>query len=297
MASEIQVTDLGKRIVTSSSEQDAQAARREVVLKPKIIRKFLEKYNGNKFPRREEIGCNVLVEMGVPMEAAKKARLMIIQCAESVGFLRDIKDDKYVDIQSVSLIGEGTDNGNAVDSEETTSETSSVTKGLTPSSASSHVMSSEDQRKRRVFVTHGKNRSFLDTLKRLLAFGELEPVVSVERQSASQPVTEKVMNEMRSCSASIIHVDVEEKLVDEGGKERAVINPNVLIEIGASMALFGRRLILLVREGLQLPSNLQGLFEVRYAEDELNANTALKLIEAIKDMKNQAMPKIESLVR
>ncbi|HEX9771500.1 MAG TPA: TIR domain-containing protein, partial [Kiloniellales bacterium] len=59
-------------------------------------------------------------------------------------------------------------------------------------------------------------------------------------------------------------------------------NPNVLIEIGAAMAFYGRRFILLVREGVKLPSNLQGLYEVRYAGDTLDAASTIKLLEAIK---------------
>jgi Predicted nucleotide-binding protein containing TIR-like domain len=38
-------------------------------------------------------------------------------------------------------------------------------------------------------------------------------------------------------------------------------NSNVLIEIGAAMALYDRNFILLVEEGTKLPSNLQGLYE------------------------------------
>jgi len=121
-----------------------------------------------------------------------------------------------------------------------------------------------DAASKRVYVTHGKNRDFIEPIKKLIGFGKLQPVLSVERQSVSKPVPEKVMQEMRSCGSAIIHVDKENVLHDSDGKEVIQINPNVLIEIGAAMALFGRRFILLVREGVQLPSNLQGLYEVRY---------------------------------
>src|SRR5205085_1305411 len=43
-------------------------------------------------------------------------------------------------------------------------------------------------RLKRVFITHGKNRDFIDPIKKLLKFGELEAVVSVERTSVSVPV-------------------------------------------------------------------------------------------------------------
>ncbi len=113
-----------------------------------------------------------------------------------------------------------------------------------------------------MFITHGKNRELIEILKNLLNFGEMIPVVSVEKESVSLPVPDKVMADMRSCSAAIIHVEGETKMMDETGKEQMMLNPNVLIEIGAAMGLYGRRFILLVRDGTKLPSNLQGLYEV-----------------------------------
>ena len=120
----------------------------------------------------------------------------------------------------------------------------------------------DPEKVRKVFIAHGKNQQFLDPIKKLLTFGEMEAVVSVEKQSVSQPVSDKVMNDMRSCGAAIIHVADELRLMDNEATEHIVLNPNVLIEIGAAMALYGKRFILLVKSGVELPSNLQGLFKV-----------------------------------
>ena len=65
---------------------------------------------------------------------------------------------------------------------------------------------------------------------------------------------DKVLGDMRDCSAAIIHVDAEQKLLRQDGQVEIVLNPNVLIEIGAAMALYGRRFILLVKEGVRLPT-------------------------------------------
>src|SRR5262249_52088455 len=138
--------------------------------------------------------------------------------------------------------------------------------------------------------THGKNKTFLDPIKKLLAFGELTAVISVERQSVAKAIPDKVMDDMRSCGAAIIHVDEEQRLIDGSANEHVIINPNVLIEIGASMALYGRRFILLVKDGLQLPSNLQGLYEVRYAGDTLDGDATIRLLGAINDIKNHSLP-------
>jgi len=115
-------------------------------------------------------------------------------------------------------------------------------------------------------------------------------VVAMDKQTVSQPVPDKVLEAMRSCGAAIIHVEAEQSLIDPEGKVHTMLNPNVLIEIGAAMALYGKRFILLVRYGVQLPSNLRGLYEVRYTGDKLDSDVTIKLLEAIQDIKKHPLP-------
>jgi predicted nucleotide-binding protein len=132
----------------------------------------------------------------------------------------------------------------------------------------------------RVFITHGKNKKILEQVKELVVFGKFEAVVAEERETAAKPVPHKVMDEMRSCHAAVIHVGLEGVLIDKDGAEIPQINGNVLIEVGAAMALYGKNFILLVEEGAKLPSNLQGLYECRYKGDELNMEATMKLLKA-----------------
>jgi predicted nucleotide-binding protein len=148
---------------------------------------------------------------------------------------------------------------------------------------------SEDEKIRRVFITHGKNKEFVEPIKQLLKFGELEAVVAVDNQSVSKPVSAKVMDDMRSCKAAIIHVDEERRLMDTEGKEHIILNNNVLIEIGAAMALYGGRYILLVKDGITLPTNLQGLYQVRYTGNKLDGDATINLMKAINSMKQDKL--------
>ena len=75
--------------------------------------------------------------------------------------------------------------------------------------------------------------------------------------------------------------------MDKEVKEHVVSDENVLTEIGAAMALYGRRFILVVKDGVLLRSNLQGLYEVRYEGATLDENATIKLLEAINDMKKR----------
>jgi predicted nucleotide-binding protein len=78
--------------------------------------------------------------------------------------------------------------------------------------------------------------------------------------------------------------------MDLESKEVVALNENVLIEIGAAMALYGERFILHVKEGVKLPSNLQGMFEVRYSGDKLDGNETIRLMSSINDMKTKPLP-------
>jgi hypothetical protein len=141
------------------------------------------------------------------------------------------------------------------------------------------------QRGNRVFITHGKNTKILEQVKELVAFGKFVPVVAQERETSAKSVPDKVMDEMRSCHAAVIHVGLEGVLLDREGTEHPQVNGNVLIEIGAAMALYGRQFILLVEDGVKLPSNLQGLYECRYSGDELNMPAAMKLLKAFNEFR------------
>ena len=287
-ASEIAITPLGLRVVRPlSDDEDVQRAKREAVLLPKVVGEFLRKYDGAALPKAE-IAQNVLLTYGVPADRTKEALGMILENAKSVGLLRTINEKTFVDLKGVKSTQD------AVVRVQSTSDDESTDQVLSPRSNLSSIAPEPSigraVRSRKVFITHGKNRALIDPIKKLLAFGDLEAVVSVHSQTVSQSVPGKIMEEMRSCGAAIIHVENERTLIDTGGNQHVVLNDNVLIEIGAAMALFGARFILVVKEGVQLPSNLQGLLELRYKGETLDVNDTVALLDAIADMKSRPLP-------
>lgn len=296
-ATQIEPTDLAKQIIEPQEEGADLAGRREAVMKPRVLREFLSKYSGSPLPR-EDIGHNVLKGMNVPADRLKDVWGMVLRSADSVGFLQTIKDRRYVNLggvkppeRDVTLSGEG--EAPALVPEQIKELVKTVHEPAASAVAQEALhapVPKNDARLRRVFITHGKNTSFLEPIKELLGFGELIPIVSIHKESVAQPVPDKVMNDMRGCGAAIIHVDGEQKLIDGDAKEHTVINANVLIEIGAAMALYGRRFILLVRDGVKLPSNLQGLYEVRYQGEALDGTVTIRLLKAINELKAVPLP-------
>jgi hypothetical protein len=268
---QIGLTDLGRRIVAPTEEGDDQRAMREALLQPRVVSEFLRRYNTSKLPTKK-IGRNVLETIGVPPDATERTFDLIVSGARSLGLLREIKGDEYVQLDAAIAAGPPP----PVPSEDLAEEAvayepddASGTPTLEAAGIATPPATTSDLKtNRRVFITHGRNRKIVDQLKELLTFGDFEPVVSVERESVSKPVPDKVLDDMRSCGAAVIHVGTEQRLLDQDGKEHRVINQNVLIEIGAAMMRYGRNFILLVEDGTTLPSNLQGLYEVRYEGDD-----------------------------
>src|SRR6266568_3589037 len=299
-ATAIGVTELARRVLRPKEEGAELLAKREAVLKPRVFGDFLRRYDGHPFPRAD-IAQNVLEELGVPRGKAAEVLERIDSSARSVGFIEEIKGKNYISLQgatssSADQANEELEKGAGTQRDSSPTRASELPK-ITSAPSTAVLKRTElataiidDQRRGRVFIANGKNRDLVDPIKKLLEYGELEPIVAVERQSVSKPVPEKVMDEMRGCGAAIIHVDADRTITDSDGTQHVLLNPNVLIEIGAAMAFYGRRFILLVREGVKLPSNLQGLYEVRYGGSTLDAAATIKLLEAIKDIKNYALP-------
>ena len=73
-AAEIELTPIAKKIVRPVEENEDLEAKREALLNPRIIRDFLNKYNGSPIPK-DNIAENVLIEMGVPQDQPVSGRL------------------------------------------------------------------------------------------------------------------------------------------------------------------------------------------------------------------------------
>lgn len=279
-ATTIKLTELGWRIVAPKEEGDDSKAIQQAAMVPRIMKDFFQKYNRGKFPQ-ESIGMNVLTAMGVPRERSKS----VYDSAKANGilakFITNTTTGLYVALNiKTAAVSAESDHPNG----ESSLETDDLQKQVPPIREEASSKPAEIK-KTHVFITHGKNRSIVDQLKEILKFGKFEPVVAVEHETPSKPVSDKVLADMRSCFASVIHVESEQELLSADGAKVQRINENVLIEIGASMALYGHNFVLLVKKGIHLPSNLQGLYCCFYEGDKLDYEATMKLLKAFNEFK------------
>jgi hypothetical protein len=263
-ATTIKLAPVGSRIVAPEEEGDEVKAIREAALLPRVMKQFFQKYDRGKFPP-EAIGINVLVSMGALRERAKA----LYEMARATGILAGLITNTKIGLY-VSLNAKGTTPTLQPPKPEESEEIPPDQRDAPPAPRTTPQLPPTENGNTKVFITHGKNRAIVDQLKEILKFGKFEPIVAVEHETPSKPVPEKVLEDMRSCFASVIHVESEQELLTPDGEKVQRINENVLIEIGASLALYGRNFVLLVKKGIHLPSNLQGLYCCFYEGDKLD---------------------------
>ena len=290
-ASTISLTDLGKSIVAPTEEGQEFEGMLKAALKPSIPRKFFERYNRNKFPQ-DKNGQNVLMEWGTPHNRAAEVLSVIRSNGEFVGIIQQTATGPLVALDTPKRTPAPV--GAPYPLEDRTAVAVDDPGGLdapggTPPGGPAGIGSPPPPPapvNNRVFVTHGKNKEIVTQLKDLLTFGKFEPVIAVEHETTAIPVPTKVFDDMRGCFAGIIHVASEEEVLDSSGNKRHILNENVLIEIGAALALFGHNVILLVQKGVRLPSNLQGLYRCEYEGHKLDYDATMKLLKTFNELRS-----------
>ncbi len=286
-ANSIKLTPLGRKLVAPEAEGDDLAARREAILKPRILKEFFERYRRAKFPS-DTIAINVLKSLGIPPERVESALEVVKANGRYAGIIRETPTGPFVSLDAPGVpaptatpaLLEHDEEEPAAPPEIPTVGTATAAAPVAPVTAAAvkHAPA-YDPKNNRVFISHGKQKAIVTQIKELLTFGNFDPVVSVERETTAIPVPEKVFEDMRACGAGVIHVGAEGEYLDKDGNEQRKINDNVLIEIGAAMALYGKKVILLVEKGVVLPTNLQGLYRCDFDGDRLDYEATMKLLK------------------
>jgi predicted nucleotide-binding protein len=278
----MKLTPPGRKLVAPEAEGEDLLARREAILKPRLLHDFFEKYRRAKFPNDVTAG-NVLKAMGLPPDRVDAALEIIKENGRYAGIIRETPTGPFINLDSPGVPApaatpefpeQGTLDAAEAGGPDETAKPAPAPPAITP-----QAMLALAAKANRVFISPGKQKAIVTQIKELLAFGSFDPVVSVEREAMAIPVPEKVFEDMRSCSAGVIHVGAEGKYLDKDGNELTKLNDNVLIEIGAAMALYGKKVILLVERGVMLPSNLQGLYRCDFEGDKLDYESTMKLLK------------------
>lgn len=120
---------------------------------------------------------------------------------------------------------------------------------------------------RDVFIIHGKDELNTRRLADMLQNNfNLVPVLMLAKPGMSRPLTNKFEDYAETCSFAFALLTPDDHIhTQEGAYGQA--RPNVIYEIGWFVGRLGReRVVLLLKEGTKIHSDLDGVSQVRFAE-------------------------------
>ncbi len=272
-SSEIKLTPLGQRIVAPTAEGDDQVALREALLKPRVVREFLTKYDRKKLPP-ENIAKNVLATLGVDKEAAGRTYDKIIKSARHAAALKVMKGgEEWVELRGGPrrpTPSEETETDETLGVEDTVEEA----EPLPADEGQSHIGNGQEPIKPKpIFVGHGKNRNPLAKVEDILKSFNIPYKKAISEANLGQPIPTKVKGIMRDCGSAILIFTKDEKFLDADGNEVWRPSENVVYELGAASLAYDDKVVIFMEEGLTFPANFDSIGRISFQPDAIEAKT------------------------
>ncbi len=125
-----------------------------------------------------------------------------------------------------------------------------------------------------VFVSHGKNAAIKKIVSEFVKNQSFKPILYKNDSTIGDTIVENLENLTIQCSYAIVILTKEDFQMDSKVRARQ----NVIHELGWCQALYGRkRVLILVEEGTELPSNISGISHKRFNNENIeNIESAIK---------------------
>lgn len=264
-ADSISLTELGQSIVKSRDATEKSKGLREAALKADLFRKIYERYDNGKLPQEQFLKNVLEVDFHVPPENREEVARLIKENGIFAGIIRDVSGSPYVMIEGEQV----------TPPEVEPTEVAEVAEG-----AEVPVSAEAPKAERKIFVGHGKNMKPVQQLEKVLQQFKIPYIVAEEEPNRGRPISVKVAELMRECSAAILVFTSDEEFKDLQGNTIWRPSENVIDERGAASILYGDRMVIFKEEGIDLPTNFRDIGYISFEKDRLNA----KGLELIKEL-------------
>lgn len=281
-AGSIGLTELGRRIVSPLHEGDDDAALKEACLKPRIMAEFFRRYDKAKLPK-DEIAKNVLITLGLPKERASAALETIKRNGEKYGVILQTKTGPFV-----TLSGAGAGGGAVPRTSDDADEDEPDVIGTSGREAASSapavpapaIPKGPTPGPKQLFVAHGKNMKPVDELRKILDQFKIPYKIAVDEAHSGRPISSKVAELMKSCSAGIFVFTKDEQFTNSQGQEIWRPSENAIYELGAGNILWDSKIIVLKEDGVNFASDYQDIGYINFGSGGVSAK-ALDLLKEL----------------
>ena len=287
----ISLTSLGDAATRPRNVAERSEARRNAFRKIPLFDELIQHYTNAKLPEPEFLK-NVLERepFNIDPTWSASAAEAFIEDASEVGYLRLISGSPHIVLDAsgtttgvVSHSDGRVDEADSMPQNQAASDTGgdSSISGSTGDLQQSRQDSGVRDIPMQIFIAHGKNRKPLEQLKEILNSWKVPFMVAVDEANAGRPISEKVADTMRQCSAGIFIFTSDEHFRDDAGTMVSRPSQNVVYELGAASLLYGRKIVILKESDVTFPSDFSDLGWIKFDKDALDAKAMDLLREMI----------------
>jgi Predicted nucleotide-binding protein containing TIR-like domain len=286
----IALTEIGTSATRPRDDNERVTAEREALRHVPVFSQLLDHFANSKVPEPQFLK-NTLERPPFSIDPAWSEEVANIfeNNARAVGYLRNMNGSSYLVLDAgTAPVADVREEKAHVDPEEvdgrsTTAPPEVSTPPLVQQPDPPSVMDSAPERPKpmQVFVAHGRNQKPLEQLRKILNEWQVPFVVAVDEANAGRPISEKVAELMKSCSAGIFIFSADEEFTDVSGNKIFRPSQNVIYELGAAGLLYGRKIVIFKESDVTFPSDFSDLGSIRFERDALDAKAMDLLRELI----------------
>jgi predicted nucleotide-binding protein len=286
----IALTAIGTSASRPRDDNERVAAERDAFRHVPVFGQLLDHFANNKLPPPQFLK-NTLERPPFSIEPVWSEEVATIfeENARAVGYLRDMSGSSYLVLDAgTAPVADVREEGAHVEADKADgrsapppSAVSTVPAVEQPGPPSVTEPTPERPKPVQVFVAHGKNLKPLEQLRKILNEWQVPLVVAVDEANAGRPISEKVADLMKSCSAGIFIFSADEEFTDGSGTKIFRPSQNVIYELGAAGLLYGRKIVVFKESGVTFPSDFSDLGWIQFERDALDAKAMDLLRELI----------------
>jgi predicted nucleotide-binding protein len=286
----LSLTKLGDRLTAADSDESRLSAMRTAMEQVALFKKMLDHYNNGRLPSPAVLkGALERPPFNVPSEWSAEAAKVFEETGRLTGVVRAMKGGTpYVVREAGPPVREESNDEDVGDGDTTDEAMETVPETAAPVTAATSAPAPASSRQ--FFIAHGKDKDALAQLQTFLRDLDVPYVVAEEEPNAGRPISQKIADLMRSCSAGIFIFSGDEEVTDAKGDLVRRPRPNVVYELGAASFQYGQRIVVFKEQGVEFPTDFRDLGYIEYEKGRLGAKSMELLRELIKLKAVRVMP-------
>lgn len=298
----IDATPLGNQVAKPRSEEERIDALRQAMRKVSLFSKLLDHYSNSRLPAVNILKSALeLPPFSVDKTWSKEAAEVFTNTGKFTGLIRDVGGALYVVLDAGPPVSEDI----AEDFEEdipvpnvvvSLPQASPTANAPAPPSLPSMSSLPADTSQpavpstRQFFVAHGRDKTALAQLQSILKDLDIPYLVAEQEANVGRPISQKIADLMRACSAGIFIFSGDEEVRDVDGNVVRRPRPNVVFELGAASFQYGQRVVIFKEQGVEFPTDFRDLGYIEYVKDHLSEKSMELLRELVKLKAVKLMP-------